>query len=188
MSPQSIRQWLGHHEDLEDINEYEEENYDQNTSLLPETNLSPLEKSGWEVEAQDPYNLFNFQSGSLELAEVITAQPVVITMDSTLHCLTSPCCLAFLPSRSECLVTEPQHDRVGVYKMEKMKFQAWLEQPRMEGHKYNHPTAVLGLQNGLLMVVERDRIQIFNKGVQALQTIVEFNVYLNIWKLDATLK
>ena len=171
VSPQSIRQWLGHQEDLEDINEYEEEKYDQNTSLLPETNLSPLEKSGWEVEAQDPYNLFNFQSGSLELAEVITGQPVVITMDSTLHCLTSPCCLAFLPSRSECLVTEPQHDRVGVYEMEKMKFQAWLEQPRMEGHKYNHPTAVLGLQNGLLMVVERDRIQIFNKGVQALQTI-----------------
>merc|ERR1719186_2516957 len=157
--------------------------WNSNVSLLPDACLnqsttcpSATEDQNQTVWGEEPvvqFTAFDFLQGSLEVAEVYQSHPIAASSSrGTKHCLESPCCLTYLPQMYSFLVTEPEHNRVGVYEAN-FKFSGWMGYPEQvgKGTYYNYPTSVLSLANGFVALLEKHRLHIFDGRVSHLQSI-----------------
>jgi len=118
---------------------------------------------------------FDFLQGSLEVAEVYKSHPATErSRGGTKHCLESPCCITFLSQLYSFLVTEPEHNRVGLYEAASFKFRCWMGYPEQVGNGctyYTYPTSVLSLENGFVALLEKHCLHIFDERVSYLQSI-----------------
>jgi len=160
--------------------------WDCNTSLLPQCSLnespilSPTQDNNQTIWDSEPKSLpsvgnFDILRGCLEVADVYESQPITASSTrGTKHCLMSPHSITYLPQRHCFLVTEPDHNRVGQYEAETFKFRGWLGYPEQFAktrQNYTYPTSILCLANGYVVLIERNRLHVFDSNVCPLQSI-----------------
>jgi len=158
--------------------------WDGNSSLLPQccSNQSPFptqdnNQTIWETDSEllPSVGKFDILLGCLEVADVYESHPITSSSTrGTKHCLLSPHSITFLPQRHCFLVTEPDHNRVGQYEAESFKFIGWLGYPEQftkTRQNYTFPTSILCLANGYLVLIERNRLHVFDGNVCSIQSI-----------------
>ena len=147
------------------------------TSMLPEVHQSLCKDKNQTVwgDDLDEVDIVDFITCSLEEQNVFKSQKVAESSSrGATYCLESPCCVTFLTQKGSFLVTEPVHDRVGLYDGNTFKFLCWMGYPEQVGNGrtfYNYPTSVLALDNGFVVLLEKDRLHVFDGQVRQLQSI-----------------
>jgi len=159
--------------------------WDGNTSLLPQPCLDKSlraysspdnNQTIWESDSYDsPGSNYDIAVSSLELDEVFKSQPVSSSSSrGTVHCLVSPHSIAFLPSISCFIVTEPELNRVGLYHGDSFKFEWWLQYPRHFSsvrQYFNFPTSIISLSNDCIALMERNKFHVFDQHVRPIHAV-----------------
>merc|ERR1719154_889017 len=121
----------------------------------------------WDVASSPPHPGL-FLSSKLECECVYTSSLVSLSKSRTTSVLTSPYDITFFqPPGMDgfYIVTEPLHDRVGVYSHPDMTYLGQLG----NGHlQFQYPTSVLTLSCGELVLVERNKLTIVDKECKRL--------------------
>ena len=118
---------------------------------------------------------FNFLNGSLKVEDIFKSRKLAVNSRSgTIKCLESPSCMTYLPEKQTFLVTEPSYNRVGLYEVASFEFVCWMGYPEQVGNGrtcYNYPTSVLALENGYVVLLEKDFLHIFDSQFCHFQSI-----------------
>ena len=78
--------------------------------------------------------------------------------------------VAYIPTYSTVLISEPDHDRIGIYNAKSLEFKCWLEHPnKMKGTAFNTPNAFIHHKNGDFFILEESQINILNGNFAPLQ-------------------
>ena len=89
------------------------------------------------------------------------------TRSSTIdQALTTPHDIAFSEHLNVFIVPEPYDNRVGIYDAE-WQFQYWLAHPKIY-ENWKKPSDVLCLKNGIVVILERTKIQFFTEKLEPL--------------------
>ena len=144
----------------------------QENSMTLSSNKSTVRNANWTIwEVNDAeevsFDLTRFNFGE---EDVIEAQRR--TRSSVLG-FTAPCCLTFVEHRNIALVSEPQFDRIGVYNSDNFRFKCWLENPDEEkGYTFNNPTSILSPSDGYIVVIEKEKLHVLNRGFAKQSSII----------------
>ena len=120
----------------------------------------------WGEKLLNHADNFNFLNGSLMVEDIFKSHKIAVNSRSgTIDCLESPSCMTYLPEKQTFLVTEPSYNRVGLYEVASFQFVCWMGYPEQVGNGrtcYNYPTSVLALDNGYVVLLEKDLLHIFD--------------------------
>jgi len=152
-----------------------------NTSMLPDTQIQVRDANqtvwGEEILEIEDKDKIDFLTCSMEVENVFKSHKIAETNSrGPTYCLESPCSVAFLPLKQSFLVTEPAHNRIGLYEGGTFQFAGWLAYPpqaaaRSGRFNYNYPTSVLVLGSGEVVLLEKDQLHIFDGEVRYLHSI-----------------
>ena len=144
---------------------------ENNKSILPLGKDSPnssaeLSQTMWGDDTKKPKKPWSFRTGSLQQEAVYTSQQLTAgARRGPQTCLESPACIAFISTLNLFLVSEPEHNRIGVYEGLDFKFFSWLGYSQSKSSNgrtsYNYPTSMLYLENETLVILQRDSIDFF---------------------------
>jgi len=144
---------------------------ENNKSILPLGKDSPnssaeLSQTMWGDDTNRPEKPWSFRTGSLQQEAVYTSQHLTAgARRGPQTCLESPACIAFISSLNLFLVSEPEHNRIGVYEGLDFKFFSWLGYSQSKSSNgrtsYNYPTSMLYLENETLVILQKDSIDFF---------------------------
>jgi len=127
----------------------------------------------WDIESEGKHHSkFDFKE-SLEIAEVHESHAVASSSSrGTQYCLVSPHSIAY--HQNVILVSEPDMNRVGCYLYQGFRFYCWLSYPKQftkTRQQYNYPTSILAMSNTCLVLLEKDRLHIFDSSGVPMQSI-----------------
>jgi len=126
----------------------------------------------WDTEANHESN-FDFRE-SFEIAAVHETLEISSSRRRTQFCLVSPHSIVHLETQGLFLVTEPDQNRVGCYLEKELKFYSWLGYPKGLHHirqQYEYPTSILSFSNACIVLLERDRLHIFDRSGKPIHSI-----------------
>jgi len=125
-----------------------------------------MDMSVWEKEEQSPKDLsgFNLALGLVEQVETYTPSDV----GEGKSCQQSPVHVEYAASFSKFLISEPEYNRIGVYSKETLSFQGWFGG---RSDPYDYPTSILYMDNGYIAVLERSKINVYDKDAKLIQKI-----------------
>ena len=115
----------------------------------------------WDMNTSPPLSGL-FLSSKLECKTVYRARQVFLSKTRTASVLMSPYDITFYqPTGTDgfFLVTEPNHDRVGVFSNTTMNYLGSLGRRDVQ---FQYPTSILALSGGGLMLLENNKLQIFD--------------------------
>jgi len=131
------------------------------------SNQSRMDMSVWEQDVQPPKDLsgFNLALGLVEQVEIYL--PGDLGEDK--GCMQSPVHIDYANNFAKFLICEPEYNRIGVYSEGSASFQGWFGG---RNDPYDYPTSILYLDTGFIAVLERSRINIYDKDAKLIQKIV----------------
>ena len=120
----------------------------------------------WEVPSSPPISSM-FLSCNLHYESVYRAVQDPLSTRRIQTVLVSPYDITLYPSTGVYLVSEPHHNRVGVYYYANMSYMGLLGRGLVE---FDYPTSILALSAGWLVLLDRTKMNIFNDHCQLVAT------------------
>ena len=120
----------------------------------------------WEVPSSPPISSM-FLSCNLQYEAVYRAVQDPLSTRRIQTVLLSPFDITLYPSAGAYMISEPHHNRVGVYLYTNMSYLGLLGRGLVE---FDYPTSILALSSGGLVLLDRTKMNIFNDHCQLVAT------------------